>query len=276
MRLLAAIFTAAAMFSAAVATSDPETGRVVRDRGVLARAFLANVVIVPALAAALVHLFRLESGFAMGALLAAACPGAPFGTYLASRFRHDVPLAMVLTVGLTPVALISTPIASRLMFGAGNTVALPRGYGLLIVTVTMFFPVALGRAIRERWPDAAIRLGRAANHLALIAMLAGSLTVANLRSEGVRLAGWRGAAMILVIVAASIAVGWLWGSSRSTRATLANSTGLRNVGLAYLFAEHTFPGSDVPLGVAAFSLLMLPPNFLFALWTRRRRKGNGG
>jgi hypothetical protein len=59
-----------------------------------------------------------------------------------------------------------------------------------------------------------------------------------------------------------------------SRNTLATSTGLRNVGLAFLFAEHTFPGTDVPLGVAAYSLLMLPPNFLFATWMRCRSPGS--
>lgn len=276
MELLAALFTAAVMFAAAAATSDREIRRVLRERGMLARALLANTILVPVLAAALVQALHLESDFAMGAVLAASCPGAPFGTYLAARFRQDVPLAGFLTTGLTLAALVTTPVASRLIFGAGKMVTLPRGSGLLIVAAIIVAPILLGRAIRERSPDAAIRLSRAANRLALLAMVGASLTVMDLRSKGMRLAGWRGAALILAMVAASIAAGWLCGISRTTRTTLGTSTGLRNVGLAFLFARHAFPSSDVPLGVAAFSLLMLPPNFLFAAWMRRRRREDVG
>ncbi len=264
------------MFAAAAATSDREIQRVLRERGILARAFLANAILVPALAAALVLALHLESDFAMGAVLAASCPGAPFGTYLAARFRQDVPLAAFLTTGLTLAALVTTPVASRLIYGAGNMAALPRGSGLLMVAAIIVAPILLGRALRERSPDAAIRLGRAADRLALLALAGASLAAVGVRSRGMRLAGSRGAAIILVIVIASIAVGWGCGSSRVTRATLGTSTGLRNVGLAFLFAGHTFPGSDVPLGVAAFSLLMLPPNFLFAAWMRRRRREDAG
>jgi predicted Na+-dependent transporter len=69
--------------------------------------------------------------------------------------------------------------------------------------------------------------------------------------------------------------GWLAGLSPSTRTTLATSTGLRNAGLAFLFDEYSFPGTRVELGVAAFSILMLIPNFLFAAISRRWRGGVG-
>lgn len=66
--------------------------------------------------------------------------------------------------------------------------------------------------------------------------------------------------------------GWLAGTSSSQRATLATSTGLRNIGLALLYAEFNFPARpEVELGIAAYSALMLLPNFVFAMSMRFRR-----
>jgi BASS family bile acid:Na+ symporter len=265
----AAIFTAAMMFSAGAATSGREIRLILADRDLLARAFIVNVVLVPALAAAVMYAFQLRGEFATGAMLAAICPGAPFGTFLAARTRANVALAMVLTCGLTIVSLVTAPVTSLLIFGPGKIVALPRGLGLLIVVLIVLLPVLSGQAVRRRSAVAAARLSRFAGLLTFAALLGANVAASGLRSRGVRLIGWRGSALILSLVAISIAVGWLFGRSPSTRTTLATSSGLRNVGLAFLFAEYSFPGTRVEVGVAAYSILMLLPNFAVALLSRQ-------
>jgi BASS family bile acid:Na+ symporter len=271
LNVFAAVFTAAMMFSAAAAASDLEVRRIAAERTLLARAFLANVVLVPILAAALLHGLHRKGDFAIGAVLAAICPGAPFGTYLASRSRGDVALAVILTCGLTVIALVSTPITSLLIFGPGKMVALPRGLGLLVAALIVLLPVLLGRAVRRRSASAADRLGKAAGRVSFLALVATNVAAAGLRSSGVRGLGWDHSALILTLVAASMGVGWLSGGSPRTRATLATSTGLRNAGLALLFASYSFPGTQVELGVAAYSILMLIPNFAFVVVMRRRQ-----
>ncbi len=267
----AGVFTSAMMFSAGAACPRGEIRRISAGRSVLARALIVNVVVVPALAAALAQAFQLKGDVAMGAVLAAICPGAPFGTFLAMRSRGNVPLAVVLTCGLTALALVTTPITSRLIFGPGNMVRLPRGSGLLIVVLIVLLPVLLGQALQRRSPERAARVARAATLLTFLALVGINVAASGLRSSGVRTAGWSGSALILALVCGSIAAGWIFGTSPAVRTTLATSTGLRNVGLALLFAEHSFPGSRVVLGVAAYSVLMLIPNFVFAASLRRRR-----
>lgn len=270
LKAFAAIFTAAMMFSASLATPDRAIRRASEHRMLLARAFLANVVIVPALAIALKQALQIEGDIAIGAVLAAICPGAPFGTFLAGKSRQDVGLAVFLTCALTLIGLLSVPVTSRLIFGPGKMAALPRGFGAVLVGVLILLPVALGRAIHRRSAEFAGRLAKASSLLTFLALLGATLAASGLRSKGVGLAGWRDSALILTFVAVSVGIGWLSGTSPSTRATLATSTGLRNVGLAYLYAEYSFPDTQAALGVAAYSALMLLPNFVFAVVTRYR------
>ncbi len=270
LKLFAAVFTAAMMFSAGAAISEREIRRVAADRNLLVRAYVANIIVVPLLAWMLAHAFHLRRDVALGAVLAAICPGAPFGTYMAGRSRRGVALAVILTCGLTFSSLVTTPITSLLIFGPGKMVSLPPGRGLLITLLIVLLPVLIAQAARRLSPEAAMRLGRAAGMLAFAALIAGSAAAAGLRSRGVRMVGWSGSALILSLVLVSMAVGWLFGKSPESRATLATSTGLRNVGLAYLFAEYSFPDSQAQLGVAAYSILMLLPNFTYTMVTRRR------
>jgi Predicted Na+-dependent transporter len=270
--VFAAVFTAAVMFSAAAAAPPVEIRRILTERKLLLRAFLVNVVVVPAVAAVLFHAFHTED-FAVGAVLAAICPGAPFGTYFASRSNRNVALAMVLTCGLTIVALVSTPITSRFIFGADRMVALPEGLGLLLAGLIILLPVFAGQALHRRLPAIAARVARAAHLIAIPALVAASVAAAGMRSRGVRGMGWAGSALVLSLVVISMAAGWLAARSRDTRTTLATSTGLRNAGFAYLFAGYSFPGTDVELGVAAYSILMLIPNFAFTAVMRRGQSG---
>ena len=189
---------------------------------------------------------------------------------MAARSRRGIALAVILTCGLTFSSLVTTPITSRLIFGPGKMVMLPPGRGLLITMLIVLLPVLMAQAVRRLSPEAAIRFGRAAGLLAFAALIGASAAASGLRSRGIQTVGWSGSALILSLVLVSMAVGWSFGNSPETRATLATSTGLRNVGLAYLFAEYSFPGSQAHLGVAAYSMLMLLPNFAYTMLTRRR------
>lgn len=192
---LAIIFTAVMMFSASLVTPDREMRRVLDHRMLLARALLVNVVIVPVLAAALRRMFQLEGEIVTGAVLAAICPGAPFGTFLAGKSRQDVALAVVLTCGLTLIGLVTVPITSWLIFSPAETVALPRRFGLAFVTIVVLFPVALGCAIRRRFTDVADRIAKASALLTFLGLIAVTLAAAGLRSRGVRFIGWPGSAL---------------------------------------------------------------------------------
>lgn len=272
--LFAAAFIAAVMFSGSAATEETDIRTTVGEWRLLARALLVNVVAVPLMAAALLYVSGYRGGFAVGAVLAAICPGAPFGTYFAGRSRGDVGLAMILTFGLTLVALVTTPITSRLIFGPGRMVPLPRGLGLLLTALIVFLPALLGQAVRRKSVAVARRLRDFAGALALAALAGANIAAVSLRSKGIRGVGLEGSALILLLVVASMALGWLAGGSTRSRVTLVTSTGLRNIGLAFLFAVYSFHDPEVRLGVGAYSILMLIPNLLFAGVMRWRAREN--
>src|SRR5215475_8887874 len=83
---------------------------VAKDWHLVARAALANYLLVPALAIALLLSFHATPMVATGFLVLAVCPGAPFGPPFASIAKADVPQAVGLMVVLAGSSAIVSPL----------------------------------------------------------------------------------------------------------------------------------------------------------------------
>jgi BASS family bile acid:Na+ symporter len=84
-----------------------EIGRSFR---LVTRAAVANYLLVPTLAVALLILFEADPMVAAGFLVLAACPGAPFGPPFAGIARANVPEAVGLMVILAGSSAIVSPL----------------------------------------------------------------------------------------------------------------------------------------------------------------------
>src|SRR5579863_2411690 len=87
-----------------------------RDVGLLARAFLANFVIVPLLGVLFARVvFHLSDPIATGVLLMAICPGVPFVVLSGGRRKGgSLGLAVELAFLLPLVSVVTVPITARL------------------------------------------------------------------------------------------------------------------------------------------------------------------
>jgi BASS family bile acid:Na+ symporter len=96
--ILAAITLIEMIIAIGLGVTWPEILAVARNGRLVLRAAVANYVAVPAVAVALLLVFHAQAAAAAGFLIAAACPGAPFGPPLTSLARGKPNVAVGLMI----------------------------------------------------------------------------------------------------------------------------------------------------------------------------------
>jgi BASS family bile acid:Na+ symporter len=77
----------------------------------------------------------------------------------------------------------------------------------------------------------------------------------------------RGFAGMLILLAASLAIGWLaGGSGRDSRRTMALTTALRNVGVGLVIVTGNFAGTPAVSAALAYGIVEVLGSLLLALW----------
>jgi BASS family bile acid:Na+ symporter len=232
-----------------------------RNPRLLLLSVVANFVLVPLATIGLLHLFDADPMVSVGFLILAVCPGAPVGPPFAAIARGDVPCAigqMVVLAGLSAVlspALLGT-LLDRLL-PAGN---LHIDYLAIIRTLLMaqILPLAVGLGIHHHVPAFAARFARPIALLAnlLLVVVVVMLLFREYETLGlIRLRGWFG---MLLLLMASVGIGWLCGGpERPTRRTLAVTTGAHNAAVALVIVSSNFADSPAVTAVIAYALVSI-------------------
>ncbi|HEY3352491.1 MAG TPA: bile acid:sodium symporter [Polyangia bacterium] len=267
------VFLLSVMLSVGLET----TGRAIlaagRNTRFLARALVANLVVVPLLGVLIARAFPLPRGLAIALLLLAGAPGAPLSVGFTTRVREDLPLAAALHLILTAAAIVVSPLLFWFMLPAQAHVTLPVAPILRYVLLLLALPLVAGRLIQARAPAAAAWLRRPTRVVAALTLPAFILATLGARREATRAIGGTAIVAVLVLILLGLLAGWLAGGPRrGTRQIVACATSMRNTALCLLLAVQAYPGQGVDVGVAAFSALMVPPSMLLSLFEGRRRK----
>jgi BASS family bile acid:Na+ symporter len=274
------------MFALGVNHSFKELTSLWRRPGLLLRSLAAVVVLVPLVVVFLLWVFDLPRAAATGLAVLAAAPGAPLTskrsqmaggdpTYTASL---QLTLAL-LAVGVTPVllgmfdALFAFVTERVTLFQAARQVA----------QVT-FLPVIIGLSLQRVAPRLAEVLRQPVVALANVMFVALLLLLVLLLALAPELramlnVGWLPMAAILIMAAASLAIGHLLGGPRrDRRAALATACIARNVGLALYIAGLSDYGRHLIPTMLTYmvlgGLLAVP----YAVWSKRQltlKQGNG-
>ena len=252
-----------------------EIARSAGDWWLLARAALANYLLVPALAIVLLLLFDAAPMVAAGFLVLAVCPGAPFGPLFAGIARADVPQAVGLMVILAGSSAIVSPLLLLLLarlFGPEALRIDPVGMvGALLIA--QLLPLLFGLLLRHRSPQLAERLARPLELVSKILNL--GVVVAILVSQfhmlaQIRLRGFVG---MLMLLSGTLAIGWLAGAPRQdARRTMALTTALRNVGVGLVIVTGSFAGTPAVPAALAYGIVEVLGSLLVALWWGRSAK----
>jgi bile acid:Na+ symporter, BASS family len=245
----------------------------------VSRAAIASYLCVPAAAAALLILFQANAYAAVGFLIIAVCPGAPYGPPFTALAKGNVPVAVGLMVVLAGSSALAAPLLLAILLPqvlrylpalpeeAGQP-SIDAGTVATMLLVAQFLPLCLGLALKHYRPALASILRNPANRIstALNLTLLGLIFWAQFDMlVGVPLRAYAG---MLALVLASVAAAWVLSDS-TNRSAMVMATSVRNVGVCLVIATATFAGTPAVAAVTAFGLFQTILMALVALaWAR--------
>jgi predicted Na+-dependent transporter len=253
------VFAVSSMLSVGLAYTVREILSPLREARAIFRALVANFVLVPLLAVAIVRIFPMEPPLALGLFLLAGSAGAPFLIKLASAAKSDLALSAGLLVLLVPATVVFLPFYVPLAMAHPSLRGLsyvPSGVvklGLPLLS-TLILPLLLGvvvKAVAPRWAARLVPLGGKVSTGAVVLVMVATFG-ANIHEfiaivrTGAVLAG------VLLILGAFVA-GFLL-SRRERGAVLGLGTAQRNIAAAMVLAARDFKDPDVLVMVTATTL----------------------
>ena len=234
-----------------------------RNWTLVARAAVANYLLVPSLTVVLLLLFGVNAMVTAGFLVLAVCPGAPYGPPFAGIARADVPEILAAS------SAILSPLLLRVLLPWAADGEAPQidPFGIVgVLLITQLLPLMVGLVTRHWRPQLAERL---------IGPFALAGTILNLSVMGLILATQfhmlseirvRGFVGMLMLLAGSLIIGWLAGTpSRDNRKTMALTTSLRNVGLGLVIVTGNLAGTQAVSATLAYGIVEVLGALLVAL-----------
>jgi BASS family bile acid:Na+ symporter len=270
-KLVAAIMLVALTFGAGLQVNREHLVAILKNYWLLARAFLANFVIVPVLGVLFVKIFRLPAPVATGFLLMAIAPGVPFVVASVRQKGGRLGLAVALALFLPLLSLVTIPLTAAWVLPAAAEARLPLAQFVLTLILFQIVPLLVGIVVGQRFPEAATRLGRPSQIVFFAAVIVLIVLLGPSLVRGVvSVYGSNGMWAMLCLVVLSMATGWLLGGpARVDRRVLGIGTTLRNIGLCALIATTTFRDQEVAAAVLTYFLIQAVVSTLFGIYFRR-------
>jgi bile acid:Na+ symporter, BASS family len=273
LNLLATVTLFEMMVTIGLGVAVAEIAAVAKDWRIAGRAGLANYVIVPAAAVALLLAFDAAPLVAAGFLIAAVCPGAPYGPPFTGMAKGNVALAVGLMMILAGSSAVLTPLLLRLLLpvvSGDSPVEIDLAKMVATLLGGQLLPLAVGVLIHHRWPALAGRLEKPARLLSLLLNLALLGTIFSVQFDTLVAIPLRAFLGMTALVLAGVAAGWLLGGpAPADRAAMAMATSVRNVGVTLVIAVASFPGTPAVTAATAFGLFQTILVALIALaWGR--------
>jgi bile acid:Na+ symporter, BASS family len=271
--VLATVTLVELMVTIGLGATFAEVAGVARNWRLVGKAALANYVCVPAAAVGLLLVFGATPLVAAGFLIAAACPGAPYGPPFTGIAKGNVVAAVGLMVLLAGSSALLAPTLLHFLLPVTSgeaplQVNAARMVGTLLLA--QFLPLCVGLAVRQWRPALAARLKKPASRLsmALNLLLLGVILTAQFDLLiGIPFRAYVG---MSALVFAAVAAGWLLGGpGGGNRTAMTMATAVRNVGVALVIATSSFPGTATVTAATAFGIFQTVVMALVALgWGR--------
>jgi BASS family bile acid:Na+ symporter len=251
----------AIMLSMGLTVTFAEVAASIRKPRLMVLGVLANFVLVPAVTIGLLHLFGANAMVSVGFLILAVCPGAPVGPPFVAIARGDVPSAIGQMVVLASLSAVLSPA----LLGVLMTRLLPASdlnidYLAIVRTllVAQILPLAIGLGCHHWVPKLAqwsAKPLRALANLLLLGAVVLLLVTEYQTLELIRLRGWFG---MLLLLAASLAIGWLCGGpGPATRKSLAMTSGARNAAVGLVIVSKNFADTPAVTALIAYALVSI-------------------
>lgn len=263
------------MFSMGLQITGIEIMAAVHRRRLMAKALLANIILLPLVALVIARLTHMPDEIAAGFLIVSVAPGATLTPKLAEIARADLSIAVSVTFVLALVSIVTTPVMAGFLLPERLGVRFDPLSVIGILVVYQLIPLLAGLAIHNWRPDAARRLRPPSIQLSNLLFFA--VVAFYVIRDFSALGGLPPAALAAMglMTLLSIIAGWhLGGPDQATRQTLALGTSVEFTGLALLIVAASFPGTLAGITVVAFGLIMILVNTGLALiWNLRGGAG---
>lgn len=270
------------MFSLGLGLTLDDFRRVARTPLAVGAGLMAQVVVLPALAAVIAMGLSLPAEHAIGLMILAACPGGVTAGIITRLARGDTALSISLTAITSVMAFVSVPLVVGLAlhsWAAPNSdqalqgVVLPVSTmvgGLIVVTL---LPVLAGMLARSRGVPASVRqwVDRAATAVFALIVVGTFLSQWSLMSA----AGGRLLLATLALNLATMGCGALLGRmaslDRAGRVALAAECGMQNSALGITLALSMLAQPRLAMASVVYALVMNVSALAMIVWSRCNR-----
>lgn len=272
--LLAAITLIEMMITLGLGVNASDVIAIGKRSDLLFRALIANYVLVPLVAVALLLGFHATPMVAAGFLVAAVCPGAPYAPPFTAMAKGNV----IISVGLMVVLAASSAVLAPLLLGfllplvAGNA-SVNINVVKMIRTLlgAQLLPLSVGLWIRHSHPRFAEKLKKPAGTLSLLLNLLLLTVIISVQFQTLAQIRLRAYIAMLCLVVGTLVAGRL-ASVRGTDEIvkgLVLTTAVRNVGVSLVIATASFPGTAAITATTAFAIFQTIVIAMIAyLWGR--------
>lgn len=235
-----------------------------RPRAVLV-GLCGQLLVLPAISAALATAFGLPPYLYIGVILIACCPGGSSSNIFSMLAKGDVALSVSLTALSSVITLATVPAIMQYTTAAvGESVGiqLPMGNLLTQNLVTMLLPIVVGIVVRMKYPKAAERIDKVLSKCAFPALmlLAGLFFVAHRQTIAEHFAALGMCVTLLIVTAATMAYcgSKAAGLNTKERRTIVIEVGMQNAAQAIAVASSPFIFNNGMIAVPAiiYALMM--------------------
>jgi bile acid:Na+ symporter, BASS family len=259
-KVLALVMILATMFGAGLQVDRAHLVATLRNYGLLARALLANFVLVPFVAVVLVRALHVDAGFAIGIVLMAMAPGVPFLANSAGRDGGgSLSFALTIAFCFAALSVVTIPITIALVLPNSDVAHVPVTKFLTTLVVFQLAPLLAGALIGPRLAAPVMeKLAKISHWIFLAAALGFLVLIFPLLVQSVsRVYGFGHLWIIVAVCVFSILAGWLLGGpDERYRRTLSIATLIRNVGLCLLIGtDKAFTGTLVVPTIFSYVLI---------------------
>jgi BASS family bile acid:Na+ symporter len=275
-KLLALTLIVSTMLGAGLQIDRARLLSTLRDVSLLGRALVANFVLVPLFAYALIRLFHVQDEVALGIMLMAMAAGVPFLANAAGR-KQGGSLAFALEASFifAMLSVVTLPLTAALLLPPDSLAEVRPVKTLLPLVLFQLIPLLVGGFLSSRLPAKTLETLEKASRLVFFAAALGLVVVLfpKILSSFGAVYGDGHFLIIAAIGLFSVACGWLLGGpDRAYRRTLSIATMLRNIGTAMMIATSTSGENGATLiapAVISYFVINFALSFVFRIYYKR-------
>jgi BASS family bile acid:Na+ symporter len=235
---------------------------------------VAQMLLLPLAAVAVIAMFGLQGELAVGLLILSLCPGGTTSNLYSYLCKADVGLSVSLTalVGLlTPFTLpLLAAWGIEFYLGANTDFSLPLLKTWLTLMIVSVLPVFLGMFVNSKWPVFAERVQPAISRFSVVVLLLLIVSIATDLGDDLWVFLRQAGPATLLLNVLTMAAGYWLGNillrNDKQAKTICLEVGLQNGTLALLITTGILNNSTMSIAPSVYSLLMFFTATLFTFW----------